>query len=191
MNEMGSHFEQRITRLERSLRRARLAASAAGLGLAVLVVAGFARNLANPTDEVRTKRLLVVDDEGRVRVAIGQDPKDTQRRSRAAGLTIFDNTGSERGGFSTMDDGSIVFAMDAPVGVGAPMRDRIGLVVAPDGSSYVMLIDNLTRAVAKLHSDGKGGGGVQVFKWDMNAKQVHIKTLTYDGEQRDTMPMGK
>lgn len=81
--------------------------------------------------------------------------------------------------------------MDAPVGVGAPMRDRIGLVVAPNGSAHVMLIDNLTRAVAKLHSDGKGGGGIQVFKWDMNAKQVHIKTFTYDGEQRDTMPIGK
>jgi hypothetical protein len=190
VNTLETRLEARVVHLEQSLRRARIAASVAGLGLAVLVVAGFARNGATSTDEVRTKRLVVVDETGRVRVAIGQDPKDTQRRSRASGLTIFDSTGNERGGFSTMDDGSVVLGMDAPVGVGAPMRDRIGLVVAPDGSAHVLLIDNLTRGVAKLHSDGKGGG-VQVFKWDMNAKQVHIKTFTYDGEQRSTMPLGK
>jgi hypothetical protein len=80
--------------------------------------------------------------------------------------------------------------MDAPLGVGAPMRDRIGLKVHPDGSAYVMLIDNQTRAVAKLQSDG-AEGGVQVFKWDMDAKQIHIRTLTFDGDVRDSVPFGQ
>jgi hypothetical protein len=81
-------------------------------------------------------------------------------------------------------------ALDAPMGVGSPMRDRIGLVVNPDGSSHVMLIDNETRAVAKLHSDGKGGGGVQVFKWEESPSVVRIRTLTYDGERRDSVARG-
>jgi hypothetical protein len=89
-----------------------------------------------------------------------------------------------------MADGSVVLGLDAPVGVGAPMRDRIGLNVEPNGAAYVMLIDNQTRAVAKLHSDG-GGGGVQVFKWDIPAKLVHIRTLKFDGDVRDSVPFGR
>jgi hypothetical protein len=89
-----------------------------------------------------------------------------------------------------MDDGSVVFALDAPAGVGAPLPDRLGLVVYADGSAHVMLLDNQTRAVAKLRSDGKGGGGVEVFKWDMENKRVHTKRFTYDGEQTRERPLG-
>lgn len=80
--------------------------------------------------------------------------------------------------------------MDAPAGVGAAMCDRLRLVVYANGSSHVMLLDNKTRAVAKLHSDGEGGGGVQLFKWDMESKKVHIKTLTYDGSELETHDLG-
>ena len=157
------------------------------------MVVTWSASFASQTDEIdhlRVHRLDLVDDAGVVRVSLDQDPKDTQRRARSAGLTVYDRTGAERGGFSTMDDGSVVFAMDAPVGVGSPMRDRLGLVVWPDGSSHVMQLDNETRAVTKLYSDGKGGGGVQVFKWDMEAKKIHIKTDTYDGDVRETAEMG-
>lgn len=191
MEAIASVIEQRITLLERSLRRTRFATVAAGLGLAASVGFATAWHPAGVSDEVRTRRLVVVDDEGRTRVVAGQDPKDTQRRSRAAGLTIHDNHGTERGGFGTMEDGSVVFGMDAPAGVGDPMPDRIGLVVYPDGSAHVMLLDNQTRAVAKLQSDGDGGGGVQVFKWDMEAGRIHVRTVTYDGDRRETKPMGE
>jgi hypothetical protein len=190
VNETAPSIEERITLLQRSLQRTRFAAAAVGLVLIALIGAQCARRPTEVLDEVRTRRLVVVDDEGRMRVEIGQDPKDTERRARSAGLTVFDNTGHERGGFSTFDDGSVVFAMDAPYGVGAPMPDRLGLMVYPDGSAHVMLIDNQTRAVTKLQSDGNGGGGVQVFKWDMDAKQIHVRTLLYDGDQRESLPMG-
>lgn len=90
-----------------------------------------------------------------------------------------------------MADGSVVLALDAPAGIGASMRDRIGLKVESDGAAYVMLIDNQTRAVAKLFSDGAGTGGVQVFRWDMPARQVHMRTLTFDGDVRDSVPFGR
>jgi hypothetical protein len=64
-------------------------------------------------------------------------------------------------------------------------------MVYPDGSSHVMLLDNSTRAVAKLQSDGDGGGGVQVFKWDMPNKKVHTKTFTFDGETVETLSIGQ
>lgn len=183
--------EERLVRLERMVRRTRLVAAVLGLSLGALTVTGFAAGQRRTTEELRTTRLVIVDDAGRVRAVLGQDPASTQRRSRAAGLTVYDSTGAERGGFGTMDDGGVVFAMDAPVGIGSPMRDRIGLVVGADGASYVMLLDNSTRAVAKLQSDGAGGGGVQVFKWDTAGKRVSIRTVTYDGDMRETVPLGK
>lgn len=79
---------------------------------------------------------VVVDDEGHTRVVLGQDPATTQRSSRGAGLALYDEKGSERAGFSTMADGSVVLGLDAPLGVGAPMRDRIGLKVHASGSAY-------------------------------------------------------
>jgi hypothetical protein len=61
----------------------------------------------------------------------------------------------------------------------------------PDGLAYVMLINNETRAVAKLHSDAAGGGGVQVFKWDTIAKRVDIWTLVFAGDVRDSEALGQ
>jgi hypothetical protein len=191
MHEQDSSVEARLTRVEASLARTRVVASSLAVALASIVVTGFTQLSATVSEEVRTRRLVVVDDKGVVRVKIGQDPVNSQRRSRAAGITIHDSTGAERGGMGTFDDLSVVIALDAPRGVGHPMPDRVAMRVDPNGASHVMLLDNQTRAVAKLHSDGGGGGGVQVFKWDMAAKQVHVKTLTYDGERRHTNPFGQ
>ena len=178
----------RLEGLETSVRRLRLLAGAFGLALAGFIFTGFA---AGPASEVRARRLVIVDHSGTIRASIGEDAPGGDRISRAAGLILYDTKGHERGGFSTMADGSVVIGLDAPVGVGAPMRDRIGLKVMPDGSAHVMLIDNQTRAVAKLQSDGAGGGGVQVFKWDMPAQQVHIRTVVFDGDLRDSVTLGK
>ena len=191
MNEITSAIEDRVTRLERSVRRTQLTAAAVGVVLVVLVGLQFAREPGKVSTELRTRRLVVVDDEGRERVRIDQDAKNSERRSRSAGLTVFDSTGTERGGFSTFDDGSVVFSMDAPRGVGAPMRDRIGLMVYPDGGTYINMLDNQTRAVARLYTEADGHAGVQVLKWDMDAKQIHVRSLTYDGDQRETVPIGQ
>ena len=63
--------------------------------------------------------------------------------------------------------------------------------VYPDGSSHLMLLDNETRAVVKLYSDGKGGGGPQVFKWNMGEKTVQVKTIEFDGENIQTVDLGE
>ncbi len=65
----------------------------------------------------------------------------------------------------------------------------LALGVDPDGSADVVLLDNQTRPVARLHSDGKGEGGVQVFKVDMEGKKVYVRTVVYDGDRHETVPM--
>jgi hypothetical protein len=191
MDASAPTVDGRIDRLERSLRRLQLLTVALTLGLVGVLGTRFAPRPDQPTPELRARRLVIVDDAGQTRLSLGQDAAITQRVSRATGLILYDTNGNERGGFGTMADGSVVLGMDAPVGIGASMRDRIGLKVMPNGSAYVMLIDNQTRAVAKLHSDGAGGGGVQVFKWDTNAKRVHIRTLVFDGDVRDSVALGQ
>ena len=191
MNDSTVPLEARMISLERSVRRTRLAVAVLGLILAAATGVQFLYRPARISDEVRTRRLSVVDDAGRVRVEIAQDPVNTDRRARSAGLRVFDKTGHERGGLSTFDDGSVVFAMDAPHGVGDPMPDRIGLMVYPDGSTHLNMLDNWTRAVARLYTEADGGGGVQVLKWDMDAKQIHFRTLTYDGDVREAKPFGE
>lgn len=182
---------ERMATLERRLRRTQLTLSgvvAIGMGALLLGLAQPQDDASEVIPEIRTNKLVVVDDQGVARVQIGQDPVDTQRRTRSAGITIFDNKGHERGGMATFDDGSVVLALDAPRGVGAAMPDRIGLVVYPNGSAHLILLDNETRAVAKLYSDGKGGGGPQVFKW--SDESVQIKTIEFDGEDVQTIELG-
>ena len=129
MNESTVPLEVRMASLERSVRRTRIAVAALGLALATVLGAQVFRRPPRISEEVLTRRFALIDDTGRVRVEIAQDPMNTDRRSRSAGLRVFDKTGHERGGFWTFDDGSVVFAMDAPHGVGDPMPDRIGLMV--------------------------------------------------------------
>lgn len=182
--------DMRLKALEHKLQLTQVACALLLL-CGVIVLTTSMGTSSDVQDEVRTHRLVLVDDKGVTRLELGQDPVDAQRRSRSAGLTIYDDLGNERGGFGTFDDGSVVFAMDAPVGVGAPMRDRIGLVVWPDGSSHVMLLDNATKAVAKLHSDGAGNGGLQVFDWNDATKKIQVKTIGFKGEEITTRNYGE
>jgi hypothetical protein len=189
MTDVTPTMDRRLTDLERALRRTRWLTACAMTPTVLMAGAAFTDARPKAAAEVRTQRLVVVDEQGQTRVVIGQDATTTQRVSRAAGLTLYDEKGSERGGFSTMSDGSVVLGMDAPAGVGAPMRDRIGLKVHADGSSYVMLIDNKTSAVARLVSNEEPNGdrGVQVFKQDPDGPRIHIRSITYDGDTRRTV----
>src|SRR5437899_2190566 len=185
----SSPLEQRVADREIALRRTHVVASLVVVAAVVGLAAGFTSRGLQVADEVRTRRLVVLDDCGRTRATIGQDAANVQRIARAAGLTLYDDKGNERGGFSTMADGSVTIGLDAPVGVGAPMRDRIGLKVFPNGAAYVMLIDNKTGAVARLISEEGPNGvrGVQVFKWEPEGSRYYIRTISVDGDVRDTI----
>ena len=191
MSELESTRSDRIAALEQSLRRLTIANVGLLLVIAVLVAVPLASRRPGPgvLDVVRTRRLEVLDDKGVMRVRIGQDPADSDRRSRAAGILIFDATGAERGGYTTLDDASVVLALDAPEGVGSPMRERIGMMIYPDGSSHINLLNNETLAVARLFSNADGRSGVQTLKLDPPNKQVLIRTLNCDGDLSETKPM--
>lgn len=139
-------------------------------------------------DEIRTRRLIVIDDQDRVRVTIDQDAHEVDRYERSAGLTIFDNQGRERGGIATIDDGSAVIALDSPWGVGSPMRDRAGVKVFADGSATMGVLSNRGVFAAVLRSDGEQGY-LDLSRPSDDKSIFEQRTLTIDGESRSTVPM--
>jgi len=184
-----SQLEEQVRQLARRLRRTQTALALFVAAVAALLMLGSGEPPApdavprpDTAAELRTRRLVVVDDQGVARVVIGQDPKDTERRSRAAGITIHDRHGHERGGMSTFDDDSVVLALDAPKGVGDPMRDRLGLSVYPNGAAAITLINNQTLISVRLISEADGTGGVEFIDYDLPNRKAAIKRLSFKGE---------
>jgi hypothetical protein len=213
MQSANDTLLDRIARLERRCRRSNAALASLGLCAVTALVVGLGPG-EQPGDkprEIVVTRLTLVDDAGQKRLVIGQDPKDTNRISRAAGLTLYDKAGFERGGFSTMDDSSVVMAMDAPRGVGGPMVDRLGLKVHPNGTASIMLIGNDMHAPLTMTTDEKSnavimlqgkdtgvpvrlivddtGGGLELIGYDMPNKKALIKRLDYKGETKSESPL--
>ncbi|EIL96678.1 hypothetical protein RHOFW104T7_04925 [Rhodanobacter thiooxydans] len=180
-----------IAQLGRSLRKLQIVTGALSVAVVMLAAtAALQRYRSLDTNELRTHRIVVLDANGTKRIEIGQDAPNADRRARSAGIWMFDDTGHERGGMSTFADGSATMALDAPAGVGSQsVRDRLGLRVDADGSAQLLLTDNQTRGIVRLLSDGNGGGGVQTFKWDMAGKQIHVRTTTFDGDERTLIPI--
>lgn len=194
MNCQNEQLERRIDILEHRLhRRSHISVLAIVLALATVATSLYAtstdkRPEGQIIDEVRTRKLVVVDEQDRIRVTIDQDAPETDRYERSAGLTIFDDQGRERGGIATIDDGSAVIALDAPWGVGSPMRDRAGTKVFADGSAAMGLISNRGAFVAVLRSDGDSGF-LDLYQ-PHDAKGVfEQRTLSVSGESKSTEPM--
>lgn len=186
-------LKDRLDLLERRLRRRNLWALAA-LATAASIVAttSYATSERNAsaveiTDEVRTRKLVVVDDQDRARVTIDQDSPEIDRESRSAGLTIFDDQGRERGGIATTDDGSAVMALDSPWGVGSPMRDRAGMKVNADGSAMMGLISNHGQFAAVLNSDGDSGR-LELYRPNEDGTAFEVRTISVSDDSRTEVP---
>ena len=194
MNCDIEQLERRIGILENKLRRrSQISVIAVVAALATVATSLYATSTDKRTDgqiidEVRTRKLVVVDDQDRIRVTIDQDAPEIDRYERSAGLTIFDDQGRERGGIATIDDGSAVIALDAPWGVGSPMRDRAGTKVFADGSSAMGLISNRGAFAAVLRSDGDSGF-LDLYQPDDAKGIFEQRTLSVNGESKSTEPM--
>lgn len=176
----------KIARLQKQLTRLQAITVAMGVGLAVVLVSGAVRDPVQ--DEIKARRIALVDSRGVERVVLGED--SGRQHGRSAGVLIFDETGAERGGFGTFENGQASLALDAPEGVGAPMRDRLGLIVSRSGGAVVQLNNNDSGVPVRLVADPGGGGGVELIEFDHVEKKARIKRLTYAGETRQEFPIG-
>ena len=181
-------YENRIERLEKSLRRTQwtvlgLLLAIVALGLAWYGVGGITQR------QVRANRVLVVDDAGAVRVRLGQDKQDTKRASRAAGVVLYDQTGHERGGMATMDNGRVAFGLDAPNVPDGQVSDRLGMMVDTKGHVMFAVADNQGTPVVLMKS-ADAGGTLQVMAATPDQKQIDVRTLGVKGDTQSTMGGG-
>lgn len=185
MNSVSSEaVEVRLARLERSLRRARWGMSGLLLLLVALFLAWYGVG-GIVQREIRVHRIYAVDDAGTVRVRIGQDPAGGHRMSRAAGVIVYDDSGLERGGMGTMDNGRAAIGLDAPSTPKGTARDRVGLMVDGKGNTMFMLLDAQAMPVV-MAKGGDKGGNLQVSEPTPDGKQLQIRTLGVHGDTQST-----
>ena len=164
----------------------------AGSALSLVAIVAMGQNQVDsgPIEELVVRRLVVVDENGRPRIILGQDPADTQRRSRSVGLTLHDPDGAERFGLSVMDDGTVGLGLDAPLGVGSPMRDRLAMGVNALGQAYFMMINNDTAVPVRLLVDDSGVGKIEFLgDYDTEANKLRYRRLGLDGDEEGEIPI--
>ena len=86
-------------------------------------------------DRISARRIDIVDADGTIRMTLAAetpapiiDGIQYRRAFGVSGLILYDEKGSERGGFGVVDGGMAVLALDHPA------MDAIGWRVSPDGS---------------------------------------------------------
>ncbi|HYD27529.1 hypothetical protein [Brevundimonas sp.] len=178
--------DEAMVRLQKQVGRLQVITAAMGLGLAAVLVSGAARDPVQ--DEIKARRIALVDSRGVERVVMGEDTG--RRHGRSAAVWIYDETGAERGGMGTFQNGQASIALDAPAGVGASMPDRLGLAVSSTGAASIQLNNNDTGVPVRLVTDAAGGGGVELIEFDRAAKVARIRRLSYGDDTRREVSIG-
>jgi hypothetical protein len=118
---------------------------------------------APDSDRITARRIDIVDDKGVIRMTLsGKTPAPIidgiqyKRAFNVAGMVLYDDSGSERGGFGTadVDGGMAVLALDHPA------MDAIGWRVSPDGQ-VSFSINQAPKLIREPVLDNKLIPGVQ------------------------------
>jgi hypothetical protein len=169
--KLERRLERRLEVLERGMRRWKLAAaSLAG----VLLMAGLLGAATGPEKEIRTSRLVLVDERGRARAALAVNPDgmaliglmDGARHTRASlyvaedgvtGLSIADESQIPRIALELSKEGerASVTVLDAQE------RRRAELRVKKDGSPELRLSDASGQVLATLPEAGRKTAGTE------------------------------
>jgi hypothetical protein len=128
---MASHehdLTARLAGVERALRRTRLLAGAAVIGLLTTWVGGAAwQAVPQDQDRVQTKLLIIQDNEGRDRIVLGAPMPDGRDY---VGMKILNADGAEQFGLGLKTDGGVSMGFDTRPGVGNPgNRERLNMGV--------------------------------------------------------------
>lgn len=154
MNIKSPEFLQdEVKTLSRKLRATYLVFGAVLLAQAVLffsVNSQAGGEIADSPDKIiKTRGLIIVDDQGRERVILGapvpDPPNEGKRINPAHGMIILDPEGYERFGLGLMDNGQMGMGFDAPRGKGNDRnRERIHIIADKDGGAMIRFLNRQT-----------------------------------------------
>ncbi|MBI4502968.1 MAG: hypothetical protein HY700_17645 [Gemmatimonadetes bacterium] len=130
-------------------------------------------------DVVRTKVLIVQDNDGRDRIVLGAPMPDGRQY---VGMKILNAGGAEQFGLGLKTDGSVSMGFDTKPGVGNPAnRERLNLGVSATGQGWIRYLDNQTRARMWLMLDSADTPVVQFWDWPDN-QRIMVRQMAFVGE---------
>jgi len=129
--------------LESELRRTRILAVIAVLVATIPLLTAWAN--APQGDTIRTRSLIIEDEQGRPRVLIGA-PIDGRRAEGDAGMIIVDSAGLEPFGLTLRANGNMGMGFDAPLDAGDNRnRERINITANRNGGADIRFLNRKTR----------------------------------------------
>jgi hypothetical protein len=105
---------------------------------------------------IRTRGVIIVDEQGRERVILGAPVPDPPVEGRprvnpAHGMIILDQKGYERFGVGLMDNGQMAMGFDAPPGKGDDRnRERLHFIADPEGGAMIRFLNRKTSVPGRL-----------------------------------------
>jgi hypothetical protein len=176
----------RVERLERSVRRTRMFAVTATLGLLATWTTGAAwRQSPAPQDAIHTRLLVIEDADGRDRIVLGAPMPDGREYT---GMKILNADGAEQFGLGLRTDGSVGMGFDTRPGVGNQAnRERLNMGVTATGQGWIRYLDNETRARMFLRLDSADVPVIQFLDWP-DEQRIAVRQLGFAGEERLAWP---
>jgi hypothetical protein len=152
MDSQYSALLDRVTRLERRLRRAQQIAAGSIAAAGLLGVVAWSTN-GQAAETIRTRQLIVQDAAGHDRVVIGApipDPVTGKRHSSGVGIAINDPTGFERFAVALGDDDNMNMGFDAPRRGTVSNPERISLIANATGGAELRFLNQSADVVTHL-----------------------------------------
>ncbi|MSR83812.1 MAG: hypothetical protein EXS58_12970 [Candidatus Latescibacteria bacterium] len=147
-------LEQRVTALEGQIKYLRFLAAALGAGLVALLSLGAtgSQNAVQDFQVVRTRDLLIVNDQGQVMCSVGEDGEGNGRLAlnSRSDKQIFIAGADERG------NGQLLISSNTDQGV-------FSAVVDADGNGRLLIGSKGQRPLVSAGSDKKGNGQFLLF----------------------------
>ncbi|NIM49130.1 MAG: hypothetical protein GTO22_07695 [Gemmatimonadales bacterium] len=179
MRSDDANVAARVEWLERTIRRTRLFAAMAGIGLLATWLTGAVQG-PERQDTIRTKLLVIEDAEGRDRIVLGAPMPDGRQY---AGMKILNPDGAEQFGLGLKADGSVSMGFDTRPGVGHPgNRERLNMGVTATGQGWIRYLDNQTRARIFVRLDSTDTPWVQFLDWP-DEQRIVVRQIGFSGEE--------
>jgi hypothetical protein len=175
MNSHSTELADRLEKLERTVRRLRLASG----GLVIALISSFLMAAQSRSDVLRTQLLIVQDGQGRDRIRLGAPMPDGRQY---VGMQILNSDGLEQFGLGLKPDGAVSMGFDTKPGVGDQRnRERLNMGVTATGQGWIRYLDNQTRARLRLALDSSDVPSIQFMDWPSNTRIV-VRQVGFTGD---------
>ena len=159
-------------------------------------VGAQSKTTLSKTDEilpvVRTRGVVIVDEQNRERVILGAPVPDSPREARdgkkrvnpAHGMIILDPNGYERFGVGLMDNGQMGMGFDAPPGTGDDRnRERLHFVADKDGGAMIRFLNRKTSVPGWLRLGEDDKLYLEFIDVQKDKNKVIKRQLSMDGDK--------